>query len=360
MPSRYLAAPKPYVGQNHGLAAFVNFTMPTHSRPNAREIIHRSRDSTLGRDYTRMGGSMLRSKILLVDLALIPATILLTSYSSLGQAKGDECRAKPDSSAPAGLHWYYRVDRANNRHCWYLHEQGVRVHSLINAASRSLHTQSDTAEERIWKTPPVTDSPQPENEQNETTAEQPAVDFAARWVDLPRSVDLNAHELVAESSGYAAEHGVDNRQEQLPPALANVSAVNGDVRQNAPKTNFESISLAGAVVLALLLMSEALVRFARTLGWSLLRRRRRADSDRRTESSASALDAHGTIWRGAAGIEPISRTQTGVNELRRLLQRAGTGLRPPQSFAPSRSVLAMSTPIVPELLRVSNRDPSTA
>jgi len=34
----------------------------------------------------------------------------------------------------------------------------------------------------------------------------------------------------------------------------------------------------------------------------------------------------------------MSRTQTGVNELRHLLQRAGTGLRPPQSFAPSRSV----------------------
>jgi hypothetical protein len=92
------------------------------------------------------------------------------------------------------------------------------------------------------------------------------------------------------------------------------------------------------VVLALLLMSEALVRFARTFGWSLLRRHRRADSGRRTESSASALDAHSAIWRGAAGVEPISRTQTGVNELRHLLQRAGTGLKPPQSFAPSRSV----------------------
>jgi len=35
--SRYVAEPKPQVGQNHGFAAFVNFTMPTHSRPNARE-----------------------------------------------------------------------------------------------------------------------------------------------------------------------------------------------------------------------------------------------------------------------------------------------------------------------------------
>ena len=282
---------------------------------------------------------MLRSKIQLVGLALIPAVLLVTGHSSLGEAKGDECRAKPDGSAPAGLHWYYRVDRASNRHCWYLHEQGMRVHSLINATSHSPDAADDTAGEQVWQTQSVTGSPQPEYEQSETTANLPAVDFAGRWVDLPRSVDLNARELVAESNGYAAERDAENRQEQLPPAWANVSAVNGDVRQNAAaETNFGSISLAGAAVLALLLMSEALVRFARTSGWGLLRSHLRAGSSRRTEHSEPAVDAPGAIWRRATGVEPISRTQTGVNELRRLLQRAGTGLRPPQSFAPSRSV----------------------
>jgi hypothetical protein len=83
-------------------------------------------------------------------------------------------------------------------------------------------------------------------------------------------------------------------------------------------------------------MSEALVRFARTSGWSLLRLHGRAPP--RTARSRSPVDAHATIWRTPAGVEPKSRTQTGVNELQRLLQRAGTGLRPPQSFAPSRSV----------------------
>ena len=283
----------------------------------------------------------MRSKILSIGLALIPA-LLVCAHSSLGEAKGDECRAKPDSSAPAGLHWYYRVDRANNRHCWYLHEQGMRVHSLINATSRNLDTENDPPEERIWETPPVTASPQPEYEQSETVAEQPSADFAARWVDLPRSVDLNAHRPVAESNGYAAERGIDNSQEQLPPAWANGSAVNGDVRQNAAaKTNFGSISLAGAMVLALLLMTEALIRFARAFGWRLLRRHRRVDwgdRGRRTEPSEPAADAHNTIRRTTPGFEPISRTQAGVDELRGLLQRAGAGLRPPQSFAPSRPV----------------------
>jgi hypothetical protein len=281
----------------------------------------------------------MQSKILSIGLALIPAAILVCAHSSLGEAKGDECKAKPDGASPAGLHWYYRVDRANNRHCWYLHAQGMPVHSRIDTASRSLDVQSDAAGDQVWKTPPITRTPQPEHEQSETAAEQPAGDFADRWVDLAKSVDLNAHAFVAEGNGYAAEHAVDNKQEQLPPALANVSAANGDVRQNAGQTNFGSISLAGAVVLALLLISEALVRFARASAWSLLRLNRRAASRRRTEHSEPVVDAapHGLIEAIATEVEPITRTQTGVNELRRLLQRAGAGLTPPQSFAPSGS-----------------------
>jgi hypothetical protein len=283
----------------------------------------------------------MQSRILSIGLALIPAAILVCAHSSLGEAKGDECKAKPDGVSPAGLHWYYRVDRANNRHCWYLHTQGMPVHSRIDTASRSLDVQSDAAGEQVWKTPPIISTPQPQYEQSETTADEPAGDFADRWVDLPKSVDLNAHAIVAESNGYAAEHAADNKQEQLPPALANVSAANGDVPQNAgSQTNFGSISLAGAVVLALLLISEALVRVARASAWSLLRLNRRAASRRRTEHFEPVVEAapHGFIEPIATEVEPITRTQTGVNELRRLLQRAGAGLTPPQSFAPSGSV----------------------
>jgi hypothetical protein len=292
------------------------------------------------------------SKVLSIGLALISAAILVGGHTSVGEAKGDECKAKPDGTAPAGLHWYYRVDRANDRHCWYLHQQGMRVHSLINTASRNSDSQNDTAGEQAWRTPPVTPqpvTPQPEYQSSATTAYQPsattahppAVDFGARWVDLPRSVDLNAHEFVAESNGYAAEHAVDKRQGQLPPAWTNVSAANPDMQPNAgSQTNFGSISLAGAVVLALILISEALVRFARASAWHLLRFKLRADSRRSPVHSEPAGEAaqHDPISHLAAEAEPISRTETGVSELRRLLQRAGTGLRPPQSFAPSGSV----------------------
>jgi hypothetical protein len=158
---------------------------------------------------------------------------------------------------------------------------------------------------------------------------------------LPKSVDLNAHERASGSNGYAAEQAAENRREQFPPAWANVSAANGDVGQNTgTQTNFGSISLAGAVILALLLISEALVRLARTLAWILLRFNLRARSRHRSQDYEPALEAaqHGPISEIETEVEPLSRTETGVDELRRLLQRADTGLRPSQSFAPSRSV----------------------
>jgi hypothetical protein len=295
---------------------------------------------------------MLRSKILLARLALIPALILVTGHSSLGEAKSDDCRAKPDASAPAGLHWYYRVDRANSRHCWYLHEQGMRVHSLVHTTSRDADAGNDTAPEsdtavgQVWKLVPVTSGRPVESEQALTAAEQQRMAFATRWVDLPKSVDLNAHGPVLASNGYAAEPGAENRQEQLQPAWANVSAATDDVRQGAgTPTSFGSISLAGAVILALLLMSEALIRFARTFGatWGL---RLRTDSHRGAEPSEPDTDETepDAAWRMAPTLETMSRTQTGAGELRRLLQRAGTGLRPPQSFAPSRSPLRPEDP----------------
>jgi hypothetical protein len=283
-------------------------------------------------------------------LALIPAVLLVTSHSSLGAANADECKIRPDVSSPPGLHWYYRVDRTSNRHCWYLHAQGMQVHSPVNATSRdrdvqnrdvqNRDVQNDTITEQAPQTVPVAQTPQSLREQSNAMVDQSA-DFSSRWVDLPKSVDLNAHALVGASNGYAAEQGTANQEEQLSPAWPSVSATKGEVPQNAPAgINFGSISLAGAAVLALLLMTEALVRLVRTSSRTLLQRRLRVGSHPRAEDFELAIDP----WQQSvdslmtATIEEMSEESTGPGELRHLLQRAGTGLRPPQSFAPSHTM----------------------
>jgi len=42
-------------------------------------------------------------------------------------ADAEDCIAKPNAPAPQGEHWYYRIDHANNRQCWRLGPEGLRV-----------------------------------------------------------------------------------------------------------------------------------------------------------------------------------------------------------------------------------------
>jgi hypothetical protein len=52
-------------------------------------------------------------------LAGAPPTTI--AYSAASAA--DDCLSGPKDETPEGSHWYYRIDRATKRHCWYLREQ---------------------------------------------------------------------------------------------------------------------------------------------------------------------------------------------------------------------------------------------
>jgi hypothetical protein len=75
-----------------------------------------------------MQRSMLGRATLVV--VVVVATIALTGESSVGETI--QCRTSPGAPAPQGMHWYYRVDRTNNRHCWYTQSAGLPVHSQRN------------------------------------------------------------------------------------------------------------------------------------------------------------------------------------------------------------------------------------
>ncbi len=54
---------------------------------------------------------------------LVAGISLLTALHGQGVAE-DQCLSGPKGQSPAGYHWYYRVDRAEGRHCWYLRQSG--------------------------------------------------------------------------------------------------------------------------------------------------------------------------------------------------------------------------------------------
>lgn len=53
------------------------------------------------------------------------------SVQSIHAIAADECLSKPNSPAPQGQHWYYRIDHANSRQCWRLGPEGLHVQKSV-------------------------------------------------------------------------------------------------------------------------------------------------------------------------------------------------------------------------------------
>ena len=63
------------------------------------------------------------------SIALV-GTLLLSGVGvtvPTNTARADNCLAAPNSPAPQGSHWYYRLDRATQRKCWYVRVVGQPV-----------------------------------------------------------------------------------------------------------------------------------------------------------------------------------------------------------------------------------------
>jgi hypothetical protein len=52
-----------------------------------------------------------------ISAGMIVAALALEANTALAAV---ECITEPNREPPEGSHWYYRVDRATDRKCWYL------------------------------------------------------------------------------------------------------------------------------------------------------------------------------------------------------------------------------------------------
>jgi hypothetical protein len=59
-----------------------------------------------------------------------------------GPAQAADCLAAPAAAAPAGRHWYYRLDRANNRQCWYLRQSGLPTRAAAPPKTRQAESRA--------------------------------------------------------------------------------------------------------------------------------------------------------------------------------------------------------------------------
>jgi hypothetical protein len=132
-------------------------------------------------------------RIIFVPAMLAVLVIVLTSRSGGAEPAGDNCIAKPNSGAPQGSHWYYRVDRAANRRCWFLGPEGLKVRQT----------------ESPKRLPSVTSTAQPTLERRaEATASLngPVANVSASFPTLSKSTGSSEREPASSLNDNPAEH----------------------------------------------------------------------------------------------------------------------------------------------------------
>jgi hypothetical protein len=240
---------------------------------------------------------MRKQRVLVVVLANVLLSIPFTIGSG-SVAHAADCLAAPKGPPPAGSHWYYRLDRASKRKCWYLAPQGRQVRSgasqvaspepLGAAAPKPPAAplpQQRTATAPVLQQPTATIPQQPTvyeiiRELNAAPADaalgavppagllfpdpppsRPERAAAANESDPPGATDpRNATERAPASTIGASANAAD-ASEEMPPIWPVRAAAEAAVTAPAPTTTVAAASVSPATLLALLACTLAVAGF---------------------------------------------------------------------------------------------------
>jgi len=286
---------------------------------------------------------MLRQKLSLAAiLAVLSAAALAAPVT---KAAADECRTKPGASAAPGKHWFYRLNRPDHQHCWYLGSARADQSSHLGRAIPIVHrplirhraTVRPDGDEQTTSTFPGSE---------EVTVQQslPRMNFGSRWANWI-SQDLHAHEVAAIS--YHEDHpATDAGQVQFVGPADHANSVGPQYAFG--KIAFGFLLLAGALTITLPALAAALLKLvcepsasdsnrfttpSQPRDYRQIRRAgsREAVSDRllaRTQTGRSAR-------RSSTALDPRDDFKIGLHELMGALHRASTGPYTLRSFAPA-------------------------
>ena len=213
-------------------------------------------------------------------LVIVVAAVSLTARTSIAQRAADECITKPNSTPPQGSHWYYRIDRATRKQCWYLGAEGEKVRarqagSRMKSSAAPKETRQSTAETSEQataaeatpvKTASVEATPAPTIAGEAPASlpagvDDPAAAFSMRWPALPKSARASGREPASMSNSYADERATTEPLDGAPldwpiVAPADVPA-NGRMLDSVFKSDRTLALLAGALGLAAIFIGMA-------------------------------------------------------------------------------------------------------
>jgi hypothetical protein len=77
------------------------------------------------------------------------AVAALAATSAGRDARAENCLAGPNAQSPAGKHWYYRIDRATQRKCWYLGALRAQTHRAVAERKSSRPAPADVTDDDV-------------------------------------------------------------------------------------------------------------------------------------------------------------------------------------------------------------------
>jgi hypothetical protein len=227
--------------------------------------------------------------------ALASVTLVVATN---GAARATEaCLSGPKGTAPKGSHWYYRIDHATKRNCWYVRAeagQAASANSSVIPAVPPAETplQPAVADARAEANPADIGQPTagaaepapPAAANNSQGPETPAADsgqspVASRWLDQADADTITGSTPKPDDSGASLNP-------TAPIAAVPLAAANA--RPAAPSVSTLFLVIVGALALAAL-FAGVIFRFGSA------RREDRQDFDRDQRAPWDAVDVGATI-----------------------------------------------------------------
>jgi hypothetical protein len=153
------------------------------------------------------------TKLLSAFLIIVPATILLTAETSLGEPAADQCKPNPVGAAPRGSHWFYHINRATKQHCWYLGPNSAHLKSHAKLAGGA-----DTA--AVGRAPEQADADDAAQEQPATAPTMAAPPASAQSISADVAIPAPPTDLAQAAPAQLPAAQSAQAQAVSPQAVA--------------------------------------------------------------------------------------------------------------------------------------------
>lgn len=192
-------------------------------------------------------------------IGAIATVTLVVAINDVAHA-ADNCLSGPKGAAPKGSHWYYRIDHAIKRNCWYVRAEGEKPvasrNSSVPQASppAEIPLQPSVANARAEARPPdigvsseVAAEPAPSGAVSNAPADSGQSTVASRWLDQTGAYAVDTS--TPNSTAFGASINSPT------PSVAAAPLAAADARSASPSGAVSTLFLVivGALALAALL-----------------------------------------------------------------------------------------------------------